>query len=151
MNRVVAIAALSAAAIALGLAGEARAKDAKTVEETLLQMERAWTDALLKNDPAALEKVLAPDWVGVGASGTNTQAQYVADLKSGALKMESQTVGEMKVRIFGDAAVVTGSEDEKSTFQGIDTSGHYVWTDVYAKRKGRWQAVASQLTLVPPK
>jgi len=40
--------------------------------------------------------------------------------------MESQTIGEMKVQIFGDVAVVTGSNDEKSSYKAKDTSGHYV-------------------------
>ena len=70
---------------------------------------------------------------------------------SGENKVESQTLGEMKVRVFGDVAIVTGSDDEKSSFKGKDISGHYVWTDVFVKRNGQWQAVASQGTLVPPK
>jgi ketosteroid isomerase-like protein len=54
----------------------------------------------------------------------------------------------MKVRIFGDAAVVTGDHWEKSQYDGRDTSGHYRWMDVFVKRDGRWQAVASELTRV---
>jgi ketosteroid isomerase-like protein len=151
MKRVVAIAGLTAAAFALGLAGEARAKDAKTVEQTLMQFERDWTDAVLKKDTAVLGKILADDWIGLGPSGTTTKAQLLADVKSGENKIESQTLGEMKVRVFGDVAIVTGSDDEKSSYKGKDTSGHYVWTDVFVKRKGQWQAVASQGTLIPPK
>lgn len=151
MKRLVAVAVFTAAAIALGLPGEARAKDTKTVEQTLMQMERDWTDALLKQDTAALGKILAVDWTALSSFGTNTQAQYLADIKSGDTKMASQTIGEMKVRVFGDVGIVTGSDDEKSSFKGKDTSGHYVWTDVFVKRKGQWQAVASQITLVPPK
>jgi ketosteroid isomerase-like protein len=146
MKRVV---VLTAAAIALGLSGEARAKDAKTVEQTLMQIERDWTDALLKQNAEAVGKLLASDWTSIGSFGPNTQAQYLASIKSGDLKMESQTIGEMTVRLFGDVGIVTGSDDEKSSFKGKDTSGHYVWTDVYVKRKGQWQAVASQVTLVP--
>jgi len=54
----------------------------------------------------------------------------------------------MKVRVFGDTAVVTGSDDEKSSYKSKDTSGHYLWSDVFVKREGRWQAVASQGTLM---
>jgi ketosteroid isomerase-like protein len=151
MKRVVAIAALTAAAIALGLAGEARAKDSQTVEQTLMQLERDWTAALLKNDGAALGKILADSWGAQGTLGATTKAQYLAALKSGDMKMESQTIGEMKVQVFGDVAVVTGSDDEKSSYKGKDTSGHYVWTDVWVKKKGQWQAVASQITLIAPK
>jgi ketosteroid isomerase-like protein len=151
MKRLVAIAAFTAAVVALGLAGEATAKDVKTIEQNVMKLEHDWTDALLKSDVATVGKILADDWVGVGPFGTVTQAQYLADIKSGDNKMESQTVGEMKVRVFGDVAIVTGSDDEKSSYKGKDTSGHYVWTDAFVKRKGHWQAVASQLTFIPPK
>src|SRR5260370_36126064 len=51
---------------------------------------------------------------------------------------------EMKVRVFGHTAVVTGSDTEKSSYKGKDTSCKYVWTDVFVQRNGRWQALASQ-------
>jgi ketosteroid isomerase-like protein len=151
MKRFVTSAAFTAAAIALGLAGVATAQGTKTVEQTLMQMERDWTDAVLKKDTAALGKILADDWVGLGPSGASTKAQSLAELKSGDMKVESQTLGEMKVRVFGEVAIVTGSDDEKSSYKGKDTSGHYVWTDVFVKTKGQWQAVASQGTPTSPK
>ena len=49
----------------------------------------------------------------------------------------------MKVRVFGDTAVVTASDTEESSLKGKDTSGKYVWMDVFVMRNGRWQAVAS--------
>jgi hypothetical protein len=54
----------------------------------------------------------------------------------------------MKVRVFGNTAVVTGSDTEKSTYKGKDSSGKYAWMDVFANRNGRWQAVASESTMV---
>ena len=50
----------------------------------------------------------------------------------------------MKVRIYGTTAIVTGTDTEKSEYHGKDSSGKYVWTDVWVMRDGRWQAVASQ-------
>jgi len=55
----------------------------------------------------------------------------------------------MKVRVFGNTAVVTGTDTEKSSYKGKDTSGKYVWTDVFVQRNGRWQAAASQSVKVP--
>jgi len=55
----------------------------------------------------------------------------------------------MKVRQFGETAVVTGMNEEKSQIKGKETSGRYVWTDVFVNRKGHWQAVASQVSRVP--
>ena len=50
----------------------------------------------------------------------------------------------MKVRVFGDTAVVTGTDDEISMEDGKKSTDHYVWTDVFVKRNGKWVAVASQ-------
>jgi hypothetical protein len=54
----------------------------------------------------------------------------------------------MKVRVFGNTAIVTGGDTEKSTYKGKDSSGKYVWTDVFVNRNGKWQAVASESTKV---
>src|SRR2546425_8369394 len=121
------------------------------VEQSLTQMERQWVEAAQKKDTATLDRILANDWVGQGPTGATTKSEALADLKSGKGQLESITMGEMKVRVFGDSAVVTGSDDEKSSYKGKDTSGHYTWTDVFAKRNGRWQAVASQGTLMAQK
>ena len=54
----------------------------------------------------------------------------------------------MKVRVFGDTAVVTGTEVETTVQDGKTSSDHYVWTDVFVKRNGKWLAVASQTALI---
>jgi ketosteroid isomerase-like protein len=135
-------------AMLLPVFGVVRA-DTPSVEQSLMQMERDWTQAGLKKDAAALDKIIADDWVAISYDGKSyTKAEVMADLKSGASATQSIDLGPMKVRVFGDTAVVTGSDTEKSTYKGKDTSGKYVWTDVFVKRKGHWQAAASQSTKV---
>jgi ketosteroid isomerase-like protein len=156
MKRILAVAVLvvATASLALGQMGEKQEKTkgvGTSIEQTLTQLEHDWTNAALKKDAAALGKILADDWVGQGPTGTETKAQTLADLKSGDNKLDSQTLSDIKVRVFGNTAIVTGSDDEKSSYKGKDTSGHYVWTDVFVKRNGRWQAVSSQGTLVAQK
>ena len=154
MKRILAVAVLVAVATSLAL-GQMADKQEKTkggkagVEQALMQMEREWVEAAQKKDTATLDRILANDWVGQGPTGATTKSEALADLKSGKGQLESITMGEMKVRVFGDSAVVTGSDDEKSSYKGKDTSGHYTWTDVFVKRQGRWQAAASQSTLIP--
>jgi hypothetical protein len=75
-----------------------------------------------------------------------TKAQELA--KHGESADELFDFEPMKVRVFGDAAVVTGGHKEKSQYQARHTSGHYRWMDVFVKRDGRWQAVAFELTRV---
>ena len=124
--------------------GQAQA-DTASVQQTLMQMERDWGQAAAKNDTAAVDKFVADDWVGIDFEGKSiTKAEGMADMKSGASTTQSYEIGPMKVRELGNTAVVTGSDTEKSTYKGKDSSGKYVWTDVWVMRDGRWQAVASQ-------
>ena len=120
-----------------------------SVEKTIIQIERDWTQAGLKKDVAAMDKIIADDWVATDFLGkTVNKAQALADLKSGDSTTQSITLGDMKVRVFGNTAVVTGSDTEKSTYKSKDSSGKYFWTDVFVNRNGKWQAVASQSTKV---
>jgi len=58
---------------------------------------------------------------------------------------------DMKVHVYGDTAIVTGLNTTKGTFKGKDTSGAYRFTDVFVKRDGRWQVVATRASLVAKK
>jgi ketosteroid isomerase-like protein len=141
------------AAVSLSAFGQTKSEAPKSgavsVEQTLLQMEKDWTQAGLKKDVSAFDKIVADDWVALDFQGkTVTKAQAIADMKSGSSSEQSVDLGEMKVRVFGNTAVVTGSDTEKSTYQGKDSSGKYVWMDVFVNRNGKWQAVASESTKV---
>jgi ketosteroid isomerase-like protein len=114
-----------------------------SVSQTLKAAEQAWLNAEKSNDAAAFEKLVADDWIAIGPDGkSQTKAERAAEIKTG--HVESATLGDMKVRVFGFTAVVTGTDDETATVDGKSSTGHYVWTDVFVKRKGKWLAVASQ-------
>jgi ketosteroid isomerase-like protein len=121
-------------------------EDKTGVEQEFKRIENQWAEADKNKDAAALGRLLADDWVYLGPLGIETKSQHLAGLKSGDDKLESITLIDMKVRVFGNIAVVTGREHETSSSKGKDTSGNYLWTDVFVKRLGRWQAVNSQDT-----
>ncbi len=105
--------------------------------------------AALDKDLKTIDRIMSDDWVGLDFQGaSNTKDQVIANLKSGASTTQSEELGEMKVRVFGNTAIVTGSDIEQSTYKGRDSSGRYVWTDVFVNRNGSWQAVASESTKV---
>ena len=54
----------------------------------------------------------------------------------------------MEVKVLGNIAVVQGSDTEKSSMSGKDTSGKYAWMDVFVKREGKQAAVRSQVARV---
>jgi ketosteroid isomerase-like protein len=113
------------------------------ISETLQAMEHAWLNAEKHHDTAAFEKIVADDWIAIGPDGkSQTKAERAAEIK--AAHITSATMGDMRVRVFGDTAVVTGTDDESTMEDGKKSSDHYAWTDVFVKRNGKWLAVASQ-------
>jgi ketosteroid isomerase-like protein len=102
-----------------------------------------------KQDTDKLDHILASDWSMVTPTGKIvSKSEALNDLKSGNEHYDSVTLGDMNVRIYGNTAVVRGSSEEKSQYNGKDTSGHYVFNDVFVKRDGNWKAVSTQLTRV---
>ena len=149
MKRIV-LNTLSAVAVCLTLAQAIAAEEkAGNDEQIIKQLEQEWADALMKRDQAAIDRITSADWVLTDPKGRLiAKAQAEADLKSGTVKFESIKLDELKVRVYGDTAVVHGLETRKSSYKGKDTSGQYRFTDVFVKRNGRWQAIASHVSRV---
>ena len=114
------------------------------VAQTLLQLERDWEQANVKNDTAALERILAPEFVSTDSDGRlTTRAEGFARRKSGEVKFTAFTQDDYKVQVIGDTAIVTGRSAIKGIRDGKELSGQERWTDVFVRRNGRWQAVAT--------
>lgn len=129
--------------------GQDKKPAASATAEEVKQLEHDWTDAMKAGDVDKLSQILADDWTSLSYDGSkSTKKQYLSQLKSGASKLESFEFGPMDVKVLGAVAVVQGSDTEKSSMKGKDTSGKWVWTDVFVKRNGKWQAVRSQAARV---
>ena len=70
------------------------------------------------------------------------------ELGSGVRRIESGSVDDLNIRTFGDVAIVTGRSVLAGSYQGERASVVQRFTDVFVRRDGRWQAVASQGTQV---
>jgi len=117
------------------------------VEEELLKLEKEFTEAIVKNDAEAIGRFLADDWVIIDADGGIVdKARFLGVIKSGDLSHQMMESDEVHVRIYGEAALVTGLTATKGKFIGQEFSTRERATDVFVKRDGRWQCVFSQLT-----
>jgi hypothetical protein len=133
---------------ARGARGAGSAANSATVD-ALKQMEKDWSDAQKSRDIEKLRTILAEDWQGLGSDGAvSSKKDFLNDVKSGASKLDSFEMGPMDVKVMGRVAVVQGSDTEKSSNHGKDTSGKWVWTDVFVDRDGKWVAVRSQSAMV---
>ncbi len=123
--------------------------DNAKVEKIFAQLEDDWAVANVHADQIALDRILAPEWTYTDIDGNVvSKAQMYAEMKAGVGKVTSVTNDEVKVRVFGDTAIVSGLETEKSNYKGKDTSGQYRYTDVFIKRNGTWWAVATHSSKV---
>ena len=118
-------------------------------EQELIQLENDWCAADLKTDAAFIGRIIAADYTGVGSRGTtDTKESYLASYKDTSTKTTGCVNSNMKVRIYGDTAVVTGTMTRAGTFKGgAFKDRQLLFTDVFIRREGRWQCVASQSTL----
>jgi ketosteroid isomerase-like protein len=120
---------------------------AEDVEATITQLEREWVAAIVNKDASALERLLADDFAGTSPSAhVYSKPMAISDLTSGLYVVEAMDLDELSVNVFGDTAVAFASQNEKSRYGKADASGHYHYTNVWVKRGGRWEAVASHGT-----
>ena len=124
----------------------------ESAEQELITLMNDWMNAEVKADMAFLDRFIAEDCVITDPAGAVwTKAQFLAGLKSGEGAVISYVLDNMKARVYGDAAVVTGRMTSKQTFKGQDISGSYQCTDTLIKKEGRWQCVAIHLSMIPQK
>src|SRR5882724_1323460 len=134
--------------------------DPAAIERELLQLEHDWATAAVTHNAEAVRRVEADDIIVTYIDGsTGTKADDIRDIESGALTAEAWELADVKVKVLdADAAVVTGRGIIKNgKYKGAEghtqlLKPHYRFTDVFARRNGQWQAVASQTTTIqnPP-
>lgn len=175
MNRNLLPAVLVAVVMALGLSG-CQNKAAETtnhsatankaaapepvntaaIEAELNKLEREWSGAFKNRDAETVKRILADDVIMTYPDGTTgTKAVEVHSVETGAMTLESWDTTDTKVTVIdGDAAFITGKSTLKKASlkdakgKTIDISGDYRFLDVFAKRNGKWQAIASQTTKI---
>ena len=141
------VAFASALVFVLGTLGVSAA--AQGVADQIKKMEMDRAAAVVKGDWAKLEKETADDYTLINMNGQMTnKAQMMEGFKSGQNKLTADDISDMTVRVYDDVAVVTGKADVKGMMGGKDVTGQAMFTRVYVKAGGHWQAVALQQTRV---
>lgn len=114
-------------------------------EAALKAIEIKWDAANMKGDTATLTAIFADTFISTNAEGkTRTKAEVLAQVKSGDIKYETSKVDDMKVYLYGDAAVVNGRWASKFVEKGKPTNTTERFTDTYVRQNGQWKCVASQ-------
>jgi ketosteroid isomerase-like protein len=151
MNRVATSVVIAAAfSLATVSAVPARGQGASagpSVEDQIKKMEKDRAAAVVKGDVAAIEGLTSDDYTLINANGQlSDKATTMNNIKTGNIKLTANEVSDLKVRVYGDTAVVTGKSNAKGTISGRELKGPVMFTRVYVKKNGKWQSVAFQQT-----
>jgi hypothetical protein len=126
-------------------------QSAGSADKEVLQAMNAADQADDKRDKAALERLIADDYLWHASNGVpQTKAQSIAETMAGGTTWAGRKYDGLKVRIYGDVAVVTGT----MTLSGTSTTyrvGPRLITRLFVRRDGRWQDLGGQGTLIPAK
>ena len=114
-------------------------------EKRLEQLVREWADAVVHRDLQKLERIQADGFKGSSEGKDFDRRMLREALTSGLMKVAAWTTEDVKVKVTGNTAVVTGkSKLTNAVYMGLDYSGEYEWTDRFVKqRDGGWRAVSS--------
>jgi ketosteroid isomerase-like protein len=127
------------------------------IEAEILKLETDWAAAAMRHDAETVRGIVADDVVMTYPDGnTGTKADELRVIESAAITAEGWEVLDTKVTVLdADTAFITGRSVMKNakykdaaSKTTVDISGQYRFTDVYERRNGKWQAVASQTTKI---
>ena len=144
---------------AIATASPVEKLDPAAIEAEIMKLEREWADANKTHSSEAVKRILADNAVIVYPDGsTGTKDDEVRSIESGSITADSYDIVDPKVTVIdADSAFITGRgviKNGKNVVPGqkksIDISGEYRFLDVYAKRDGKWQVIASQATKILP-
>lgn len=121
-----------------------------SVADTLKTQAIAWDDAIVHKRRQAIEANMAPEFLHIGEDGAlSNHAAFLDALLSEHLSIEPYAMDALQVRVFGDAALLTGTTRMRGTWRGKPFASHYRFTDTYIRRNGAWKVVQVQITALP--
>jgi ketosteroid isomerase-like protein len=120
-------------------------------KQAIAALDTEYQAAVKRNDAAAMDRLLADDFVLVTGSGkTYTKSDLLAQARSGRIKYEKQDDTEQAVRVWGDTAVITAKLWEKGTDNGEPFEYRLWFSDTYVRTASGWRYVFGQASLPLP-
>jgi ketosteroid isomerase-like protein len=108
------------------------------------QLEDSWRNAVLKGNIAAMDALLADDYMAITPTGIlQSKEQALDNLRSGMIHFKSIDLSDRKIRLYGTTALVTSRAEVTATGPDGDVSGSYRYTRVYVRDPhGAWRIVS---------
>ena len=118
-----------------------------SAEEALRHVTGAWDRAMVTNDADAIGRYMADDWTIVGPDGSvGDRATFLALVRSGALTHDVMESHDVRVRVYGDAAVVLARGVSGGAFQGRPFHLVERVSCTFVRQGGEWRCVSTHLS-----
>jgi ketosteroid isomerase-like protein len=122
----------------------------QTHADEFMRLETAWNDAHKNGDAAALDRLWADDLeVDVPRMSPMSKDDALGFARTGRMRFVRYETSEIKVREYGDTAVVTGRLQRMRTLEGLQKADDWRFTKVYARRDGQWRVVSFHASDAP--
>jgi ketosteroid isomerase-like protein len=120
------------------------------VRHEIDRLEDHWRDALLSRNVAAMDSLLAGDYMAITANGTlESKDETLSKLRSGAVHIKTLESTDRKVRFYGGTALVTSRADVTGTSPEGELKGSYRYTRVYVRdAAGVWRIVSFEASRI---
>ncbi len=116
--------------------------DQEKAKRCIRESESQWAESVANGDSAAIQRILADDFVGVDPQGGHyDKAKMMSETAEGPKYFVSNHLNGVKIRFYGDTAIAQGNE---SWERKNGERRRFVWTDTWLRRTGQWQIVAAE-------
>jgi ketosteroid isomerase-like protein len=120
-------------------------------EAKILELEKKWTDGYKQHNINTMISLLAEDFVITVEDGrTFGKMGYIAHTADSATEVDVAEESDLRVRMHGNVAIVTGAYHETGTTKGRRYEYRDRLTDVWMKINGQWQIIAAQYSVPLP-
>jgi ketosteroid isomerase-like protein len=115
---------------------------------TIRAMETKWADSYRKRQVDVLSSLMSDDYVITMEDGSvYGKVGFISYTAQPSERVDVVEFSDLKIRMHGDAAVVTGSYHEQGESKGKPYDYRDRMTDLWMKMDGKWKLVASHYSI----
>src|SRR5258706_4033943 len=124
------------------------AQDKNDSPVSIRKLEEKWTESYKKRQIDILSSLLSEDFVITVEDGnTYSKSGYITHSADPSVQVEVAELSDLKVRMHGNTAVVTGAYHERGRSSGKPYEYHDRLTDVWMKVGNKWQVISSHYSV----
>jgi len=117
----------------------------KSPEQELRHANDEWAQALARRDGAALDRIMAEDFVVAYPLEGDDKGQFIADVVAGDIRVESLEHENVTTLVSGRTGLIFGTEIANWHYKGNDLSGAYRFVRVYTRQDDGWKILSLHL------